>query len=86
MAIAEPPAPILELASTCLEYVDRALGFTLDFSPDTLGAVDHYATTARASLAENPALGPLVGPAIGAYFGEVVRAHFHGFWRVPSGN
>src|SRR5690242_20282306 len=54
MAIAEPPPQILDLASACLEYVDRALGFTLDFSSDTLGVVDHYATTVRANLATNP--------------------------------
>ena len=83
MAIAEPPPQILDLASACLEYVDRALGFTLDFSSDTLGVVDHYATTVRANLAANPSLGPLIGPAVGAYFGEVVRVRFHGFWRVP---
>jgi hypothetical protein len=83
MAIAEPPPQILDLASACLEYVDRALGFTLDFSSDTLGVVDHYATTVRANLATNPSLGPLIGPAVGAYFGEVVRVRFHGFWRVP---
>jgi hypothetical protein len=86
MPIAEPPQPVLDLASACLEYVDHALGFTLDFSPDTLGAVDHYTTGVRASLAQNPALGPLIAPAVGAYFGEVVRVHFDTFWRVPTPN
>jgi hypothetical protein len=86
MAIAEPPAPILELAGAGLEYVDQALGFTLDFTPDTLGAVDHYATSVRPELAKNPALGPLVAPALGAYFGEVIRVHFDAFWRVPTPN
>lgn len=86
MATADPPAPVFELASACLEYVEHALGFTLDFSPDTLGALDHYTTSVRASLAQNPALGALVGPAVGAYFGEVIRVHFDGFWRVPTPN
>jgi hypothetical protein len=86
MPIAEPPQPVLDLASACLEYVDHALGFTLDFSPDTLGAVDHYTTGVRASLAQNPALGALIAPAVGAYFGEVVRVHFDAFWRVPTPN
>jgi hypothetical protein len=86
MATADPPAPILDLAGACLEYVNHALGFDLDFSPDTLGAVDHYTTGVRASLAQNPALGALIAPAVGAYFGEVVRVHFDAFWRIPTSN
>ena len=86
MVIAEPPAPVLDLAGACIEYVDHALGFTLDFSPDTLSAVDHYTTSVRASLAVNPALGSLIAPAVGAYFGEVIRVHFDAFWRLPTPN
>ena len=86
MAIADPPPPVLDLAGACLEYVNHALEFGLDFSPDTLSAVDHYTTGVRASLAQNPALGPLIAPAVGAYFGEVVRVYFDGFWRVPTPN
>ena len=29
---------------------------------------------------------PVIAQAVGAYFGEVVRGRFPGFWRVPSAN
>lgn len=80
------PEPIQELTSAAVEYVARALGFALDFTPETLGVLDHYAVTVRAELAQNPALGALVAPALGAYFGELVRVRFEGFWRVQSAN
>jgi hypothetical protein len=81
-----PPPAIEELTLLALDYVKRALDFALDFSPETLPVLDHYAKTVRDSLAENPALGKVVAPALGAYFGEVVRARFSGFWRIPSPN
>lgn len=80
------PEPIQALTSACVEYVARSVGMVLDFTPETLSVLDHYARTARAELERNPALGPLVAPAMGAYFGEVVRARFEGFWRLPSPN
>ncbi|MGC4090689.1 MAG: hypothetical protein QM756_23015 [Polyangiaceae bacterium] len=85
MPIAPPPA-IEELTLTCLEYVKRALGVALDFSPETLPLLDHYATLARAEIEKNPALGGVIAPAVGAYFGEVVRARLDGFWSMPSQN
>lgn len=72
--------------TACLDYVTRAVGFSLDFSPETLPVLDHYLATVRNDLSKNPALGPLVAPAAGAYFGELVRARFAGFWHVPSQN
>jgi hypothetical protein len=83
---AKAPAPIEELTLACLDYVRRATGVELDFRPETLGVLDHYATTTRDELAKNPTLAAIVAPALGAYFGEVVRAHFGAFWRVPSAN
>ncbi|HWA76632.1 MAG TPA: hypothetical protein VG937_30065 [Polyangiaceae bacterium] len=80
-----PPA-IEELARAGLEYVQRALDFGLDFQPETLSVLDHYASSVRSELEKNPALAALVAPALGAYFGEVVRAYVRGFWRVPSAN
>jgi hypothetical protein len=77
---------IEELTIACLDYVRRATGVALDFRPETLGLLDHYATTARDEIAKNPTLASIVAPALGAYFGEVVRAHFGGFWRIPSQN
>lgn len=81
-----PPAAIEELTLTCLEYVKRALGVALDFTPETLPLLDHYASIARSEIAANPALASIIAPAVGAYFGEVVRGRFGGFWRVPNQN
>lgn len=75
-----------EATTACLDYVQRATGMMLDFTPETLGVLDHYATTVRKELAQRPELGPLVARALGAYFGEVLRARFPSFWRVPSQN
>lgn len=80
------PTPIDELAQTCVSYVHRALGVTLDFEPETLAVLDHYASTVRAEVGRNPALAAVIAPAVGAYFGEVVRARLSGFWRLPSAN
>ena len=81
-----PPEPVFELASACLDYVRRSLGFDLDFSPETLPVLDHYVATVRELKSERPELVRLVGPATGAYFGEVVRVVIPGFWRVPTLN
>ncbi len=82
--MAAPPDPIPEYASACLDYVRRALAFELDFTPDTLGVLDHYVASVRPTLKERPELAPLLARATGAYFGEVVRSVVPGFWRLPS--
>ncbi len=81
-----PPPAIEELILTCLDYVKRALGVALDFTPETLPLLDHYASIARTEIQANPALAAIIAPAVGAYFGEVLRGRFDGFWRVPSQN
>jgi hypothetical protein len=80
------PEPVVELALGCVQYVQRSLQFELDFEPETLPLVDHYVRQVRAELPRRPELLGLIAPAVGAYFGEVVRRHLRGFWRVPSGN
>lgn len=80
------PEPVVELALACVQYVQRSTGFELDFEPETLPVVDHYARQARHDLAARPELLHLIAPALGAYFGEVLRRHLHGFWLVPSAN
>lgn len=83
--MAEPPPPVIEeLTQACLEYVSRAVGVDLDFTPETLSILDHYATGARSEAEKNPALGETIARATGAYFGELVRSHFDGFWRLSS--
>lgn len=81
-----PPEPILEASTACLNYVLRATGVTLDFSPETLSVLDHYIELARADMENRPELVPLITRAVGAYFGEVVRIVVPSFWRLPSAN
>lgn len=82
----EAPEQVLELARACEEYVERALGFRLDYSVETLPVLDQYAEGVRESVEDRPDLLPLLSHAVGAYFGEVVRRKFGGFWRLPSSN
>jgi hypothetical protein len=85
-SVAAPPDPVPEYVTACLEYVQRALGFELDFTPETLPVLDHYVSTVRETLTQRPEMGPLVAMATGAYFGEVARTVVPGFWRIPSAN
>lgn len=84
--MAAPPDPIPEYTSACLEYVRRALGFSLDYTAETLPVLDHYVSTVRPTLADRAEISGLVARATGAYFGEVVRTVVPGFWRIPSQN
>ncbi len=81
-----PPEPIPDYVTACLEYVRRALQVELDFTPETLPLLDHYATLSRETVRERPELAPLIARAAGSYFAEVVRARLTGFWRVPTPN
>lgn len=78
------PEPIADLVSACLRYVRQALGTELDFTPDTLPLLDHYLNEVREELSAKPELAQLTAHATGAYFGEVLRRQFQGFWRAPS--
>lgn len=64
------PERVREAALACVQYVQRALGVALDFTPETLPLLDHYLAGARSAGDEIRAL---VAPAAGAYFGQVVR-------------
>jgi hypothetical protein len=72
-----PPGAIHDLAERAVEYVRRALGLVLDYTPETLPVLDHYLTTVPAEQAETVAL---IGAAAGAYFGEVARKLLGGEW------
>lgn len=82
--LALPPEPIVELAEAAREYVVRAVGTELDYTPETLPLLDHYLRQARDNVRERPELLELVTRSVGAYFGEVVRRALPCFWRVPS--
>src|SRR5690606_9263563 len=53
MTVERPPEAIEELVVNCLDYVRRASGVELDFTPETLSVLDHYAATARAASSKN---------------------------------
>ncbi len=80
------PEPVLEASNACLEYVKRATGVTLDYTPETLSVLDHYLGLVRSDAKDRPELVPLIARAVGAYFGEVVRVVVPSFWRLPSPN
>lgn len=80
-----PPA-VRELAASAVDYVRQAVGFELDMHPDTLSVLDHYLTQARLSSIERPELLPLLSRAVGAYFGELVRRVYGGYWHAPPGD
>ena len=78
------PEPINDLVRSCLDFVKRSLGTSLDFTPETLPLLDHYLSEVREELSAKPELAELTAHAAGAYFGEVLRRQFQGFWRMPS--
>jgi hypothetical protein len=89
----DPPPPVIaELADSCIRYVERALGVTLDYTAETLPLLDHYLAEAQKALVaqneEDPkaahATLPLLVHTSGAYFGEVVRRRYPSWWRVTG--
>jgi hypothetical protein len=81
----EPPPPeVAELAASCVRFVLAKYKVPLDFTPDTLGVLDHYVKEARAELTTRPEGQALLEASIGAYFGEVVRGLFESTWRTAG--
>jgi hypothetical protein len=72
-----PPGSVHELAERTVEYVRRALGLTLDYTPETLPVLDHYLSTVPT---DQPETVRLIAATAGAYFGEVVRRTLGGTW------
>ncbi len=81
---APPPDEIANLCGLCIDYVVRAVGVPLDFTQETLPILDHYVSVARDNIAQRPELTQVVSGAIGAYFGELVRRRFNGYWLIPN--
>jgi hypothetical protein len=81
VAPAIPPV-IHELAVSCIQFVEAAVGLQLDFTHETLPILDHYARVARQQLPTRPEAAQLLAQTTGAYFGQVVAAELTGFWRV----
>jgi hypothetical protein len=79
---ADKAVRIEELAGGCVAAVTNAVGVELDFTPDTLPILDHYAKQAEAPDGE---VLKLLGSMCGAYFGEVVRLRLPGArWHVEE--
>lgn len=75
--------PAEDLVGACVVAVQNALGLELDFTPDTLPILDHYAQMAAESGQEETI--QLVTPMAGAYFGELVRRHLGpARWHAPD--
>ncbi|MCB9634080.1 MAG: hypothetical protein H6721_18320 [Sandaracinus sp.] len=89
------PTTIVDLANACRASVLATVGVELDFEPETLPILDHYAKNhatlavgdplerapkSRSDDASDELVG-LVAPMCGAYFGEVMRHHFDGVFR-----
>lgn len=77
-----PPQDVFEFAERAVDYVRRAVGMTLDYTPETLPILDHWLDGVprdRATMVE------LVAATAGAYFGEVVRKALGGEWVATEG-
>lgn len=83
METATAPAPVDELAASCVKFVKDALGLPLDYSAETLPILDHYVRTKAAVTGDE--VRDLLTPMLGAYFGEVVRRSMPGArWHVAG--
>ncbi len=78
------PDEIIELVVVCVNFVRDALGVELDFTPETLPILDHYLLAARETITDRLELRELVWRCAGAYYGELVRRRYNGFWHLPN--
>lgn len=74
------PASLEEFAQSCVRFVEKAVGLTLDFTPETLPVLDHYLRSARDLSAQRPESIPLLTAAAGAYIGELLRRRHPCTW------
>jgi hypothetical protein len=77
-----PPGAVHELAEKAVDFVQRALGLTLDYTLETLPLLDHYL---RQVPRDQPDTVRLVGATAGAYVGEVARRALGGEWDDVDG-
>ena len=78
------PTAISDLSSTCIASVKATLQIELDYSPEMLPLLDHYAKTVLDSPEEE--IMQLTAPLCGAYFGETLRRALpKSRWHAPKG-
>lgn len=70
------PAVLLEQSRTAALFIERAIGFKVDGTVDTLPLVDHYLQQVREDARDRPELTELVSVAVAAYVIEVVLNRF----------
>ncbi|MCL2822585.1 MAG: hypothetical protein FWD57_01215 [Polyangiaceae bacterium] len=84
------PAPdaVADASSACVQYVERKLGITLDYQPETLPILDHYIYESRSA---SPTLQQtsqetidLIAMVSGCYFGELLRRMFPLQWNTED--
>ncbi len=79
---APPPGAVHEAAERAVDFVRRAVGIALDYTPETLPLLDHYLLGVPEDQEETVAL---LSVTAGAYFGEVARRLLGGKWAATSG-
>lgn len=78
-----PPGEVHDLAERTVDFVRRAIGIALDYTPETLPVLDHYLAGVPDDNDETVAL---VAATAGAYFGEVARRILGGEWGDTAGS
>lgn len=81
---AAPPEGVADLAEGCVRFVEKKLGFRLDYTPETLPVLDHYLEQAREEATDKPDTLLLLAQTAGAYFGEVLRRRHASWWRMEG--
>lgn len=69
-----PPDRVADGARSCILYVEKSIGVTLDYTTETLPILDHYLRTAGAPGANQPETTLLLATVAGCYLGEVIRS------------
>ena len=63
-----------------MRFVEKAVGVSLDFTPETLPVLDHYLREARDLGTQRPESLPLLVATAGAYLGELLRRRHGCAW------
>ena len=77
-----PPGAVHDLAERIVEFVRKAVGIVLDYTPETLPVLDHYLGGVPEGQPQTVAL---IAATAGAYFGEVARRLLGGEWNEVEG-
>ena len=82
---APSPPELVDLAASCVRFVQRSTGVALDGTPETLPLLDHYLRTGASAAASREEARDVVVLAAGAYMGELVRRCHASWWRLDDG-